>query len=66
MPDTPTSGKIHIADLVTCPKCGQSNAVGERYCTACGTHLTGITPTQVVHPDLARKTSFFARLLARK
>jgi ribosomal protein L37E len=70
MPDTPAntpvSGKVRIADLVTCPKCGQSNAVGERYCTVCGTHLAGVVAAHVVHAESVKRQGFLGRLFTRR
>jgi len=70
MPDTPartpSTGKIRIADLVTCPKCGQSNATDERYCTACGAHLAGAVATQAAHIASQKKQGFVSRLLGRR
>ena len=66
MPDTTASGKVHIADLVTCPKCGQSNAIGERYCTSCGTHLIGDAPIHMARSEPSKKQGILGRLFARK
>jgi len=66
MPDTPTSSKIHVADLVTCPKCGQSNAFGERYCTSCGAHLVGVVPTHLAQAEAQKRQGFLGRLFGRK
>ena len=66
MPDTPVSDKIHIADLVTCPKCGQSNAVGERYCITCGAHLTGVATTAAAKAEPPKKPGLLGRLTSRK
>jgi len=31
-----------VSDLVICPKCGQGNAKGERYCSNCGASLANV------------------------
>ncbi|HHX64609.1 MAG TPA: zinc-ribbon domain-containing protein [Chloroflexi bacterium] len=34
-----------VSMLVDCPRCGQSNPMGERYCVNCGASLAGVEAT---------------------
>jgi len=59
------AAKVHISNLVDCPKCGTSNPQGTRHCVNCGANLVGVAPraaTQVVE----KKKGFFSRLFKRK
>ena len=37
---------VHLTDLIDCPKCGHSNAIGTRYCDGCGASLAGVESRQ--------------------
>lgn len=42
------SQSVHMLDLLNCPKCGGSNAVGTRYCSTCGASLEGVVATKAM------------------
>jgi len=53
-----------ISSLIKCPKCGHSNAMGERYCQHCGANLSRVTATAPEAPP-EKKKGFFARLFGK-
>lgn len=57
-------GQARIAELVTCPKCGESNKVGVRYCDNCGASMAGAVSAKVEEPS--EKKGFFSRLFGKK
>ena len=43
-PESTSQQPMHMTDLLDCPKCGASNAIGTRYCDHCGASLAGVKP----------------------
>ncbi len=37
---------VKMDELITCPKCGESNAKDARHCSGCGASLVGIKPAE--------------------
>jgi len=35
---------VKMQELITCPKCGESNPTDARHCSGCGASLAGIKP----------------------
>lgn len=58
------AAKVHISNLVDCPKCGTSNPQGTRHCENCGASLVGIEPKAA--KPVVEKKGFFNRLFKRK
>ena len=59
-----TGERIPISHLLTCPKCGTSNAPGNRHCSNCGASLAGATTASVTEP--AKKGGFFQKLFSKR
>ena len=51
-----------VMELLICPKCGQSNAAGERYCTNCGASLANVMTAGAGE----RKRGFFGKLFSKR
>jgi hypothetical protein len=69
MPDATTqstsaSTQEHMQTLITCPKCGECNPEGTRYCENCGTNLTGVAARNLNRA--AAKGGLFRRLFGRR
>jgi len=59
-----TGKRAPIAQLLTCPKCGTSNAPGNRHCSNCGASLAGATTAS---PTVeAKKEGFFQKLFGKR
>jgi len=58
--------QVQISELITCPECGHSNAVGTRYCDACGASLAGVEPGKPAREPQEKKRGFLARLFGAK
>ena len=56
---------VHLTDLIDCPKCGYSNAIGTRYCDGCGASLAGGEPRPATGSEDKRKGRL-GGLLGRK
>ena len=67
MPETTTSvgAQDRMKGLLTCPKCGEGNAQGTRYCDNCGTSLSGVSAKMAGQAEGAKK-GFFGRLFGRR
>jgi len=53
-----------VRELVICPKCGQSNAAGERYCSNCGASLVNVTAGTSEPSE--KKRGFFGKLFGKR
>jgi ribosomal protein L37AE/L43A len=62
---TSTQTQEAMQNLVSCPKCGEDNAEGTRYCDNCGTSLAGALASQSPKASGTQK-GFFARLFGRR
>lgn len=59
-----TGQDIHLIDLIDCPKCGYSNAIGTRYCDGCGTSLVGVESRKTAERN--KPKGLLGGLLGRK
>lgn len=56
--------RVPISQLLTCSKCGTSNALGIRYCSNCGASLAAAT---MASPTVeTKKGGFFQKLFSRR
>jgi hypothetical protein len=46
------AASVKLEQLITCPKCGESNPKDSRHCTGCGASLVGVKPAT---PSAAEK-----------
>ena len=65
MAEVQEGGKEPIRELVSCPKCGQSNAVGTRHCVNCGATLAGATSAKPTETGSEKRKGFFSRLFGK-
>jgi hypothetical protein len=55
--------------MVTCPKCGRANSVGNRYCIICDARLPApgsAPPTKQRTTNSGKKGGFFSKLFGRR
>lgn len=62
--DTQQDSRVHMLDLLNCPKCGGSNAIGTRYCTTCGASLEGMAPAKAL--EAGAKKGLLGRIFGRR
>jgi hypothetical protein len=54
---------VKLEELITCPKCGESNLTGSRHCSSCGASLTS---AKTAPPKPEKKQAKLADKLKRK
>jgi hypothetical protein len=54
---------VKMEELITCPKCGESNPKESRHCSGCGANLVGVKPAEA-KPD--KKQAKLADKLKKK
>ncbi len=62
--DTQQGGQVRMLDLLNCPKCGASNAIGTRYCVTCGASLEGVAPAKAM--ETGSKKGLLGRIFGRR
>jgi hypothetical protein len=68
-PESTSEQAMHMTDLLDCPKCGASNAIGTRYCDHCGASLAGVKPRselRALEAGSGKERGFLGKILGKR
>lgn len=68
-PESTSKQPMHMTDLLDCPKCGSSNAIGTRYCDHCGASLAGVksrSELSALEADSGKQGGFLNKIFGKR